>query len=42
MTQVDLYIPYLEVRRTYNQPSNCSYNAIISRVTVVMGLTIRL
>ena len=29
---------YLEVHGTYNLPSNCSYNPIISRVTVVMVL----
>ena len=29
---------YLEVHGTYNLLSNCSYNPIISRVTVVMGL----
>ena len=29
---------YLEVQGTYNLLSNCSYNPIISRVTVVMGL----
>ena len=28
---------YLEVPCTYNLRSNCSYNPIISRVTVVMG-----
>ena len=33
---------YLEVRFTYNLLSNCSYNPIISRVTVVMGFTIGL
>ena len=33
---------YLEVHCTYNLLSNCSYNPIISRVTVVMGLIIRL
>ena len=34
--------PYLEVHCTYNLLSNCSYNPIISRVTVVMGLIFRL
>ena len=29
---------YLEVHGTYNLLNNCSYNPIISRVTVVMGL----
>ena len=29
---------YLEVHGTYNLLSNCSYNTILSRVTVVMGL----
>ena len=33
---------YLEVHCTYNLLSNCSYNLIISRVTVDMGLIIRL
>ena len=33
---------YLEVHCTYNLLSNCSYKTIISRVTVVMGLLIRL
>ena len=32
---------YLEVRFTYNLPSNCSYTPIIPRVTVVMGLISR-
>ena len=31
----------LEVRCAYNLLSNCTYNPIISRVTVVMGLVIR-
>ena len=34
------YEPYLEVHYTYNLLSNCSYNPIISRVTVVMGFII--
>ena len=33
---------YLEVRFTYNLLRHCSYNPIISRVTVVMGFTIGL
>ena len=33
---------YLVVRFTCNLLNNCSYNAIIPRVTVVMGLIIRL
>ena len=32
----------LEVHCTYNLLSNCNYNPIISRVTVVMGLILRL
>ena len=32
---------YLEVHRTYNLLSNCSYNPIISRVAVVMELIFR-
>ena len=32
---------YLEVHCTYNLLSNCSYNPIISRVTIVMGLIFR-
>ena len=33
---------YLEVHCTYNLLSSCSYNQIISRVTVVMGFIIGL
>ena len=33
---------YLEIHRTYNLLSNCSYNPIISRVIVVMGLILGL
>ena len=33
---------YLDVRCTYNLLSNCSYNPVISRVTVVMGSIIGL
>ena len=33
---------YLEVRCTFNLLSNCSYNPIISRVTVVIGFIIGL
>ena len=36
------YMGLLEVRSTYNLLSNCSYNPIISRVTVVMGFIIGL
>ena len=32
----------LEVHRKYNLLSNCSYNPIISRVTIIMGLIFRL
>ena len=33
---------YLEVHCTYNLLSNCSYNPIISRLAIVMGLMFRL
>ena len=33
---------YLEVHGTYNLLSNCSYNPIISSVTVIMGHIFRL
>ena len=33
---------YLEVHFAYNLHSNCSYDPIICRVAVVMGLIIRL
>ena len=36
------YSQYLEVRCTYKLLSNGSYNTIIARVTVGMGLMIRL
>ena len=36
------FVGYLEVRFTYNLLNNCSYNPIIPRVTVVMGLIIEL
>ena len=32
------YVGLLQVHGTYNLLSNCSYNPIISRVTVVAGL----
>ena len=35
-------VQYLEVHCTYNLLSNCSYNLIISRVTIIMGLIFRL
>ena len=34
--------PHLEVRCTYNLLSSCSYNPIISRVTVAMGFILGL
>ena len=37
-----LIAAFLEVHCTYNLLSNYSYNPIISRVTVVMGLIFRL
>ena len=36
------WVTYLEVHGTYNLLSNCSYNPIIFRVTVVMGLIVGL
>ena len=33
---------YLEVHCTYNLLNNCSYNPIISRVTIIMGRIFRL
>ena len=41
-TKVKPSLLYLEVHCTYHLLSNCSYNPIISWVTVVMGLTFRL
>ena len=35
-------LPYLEVHCTYNLLSNCSYNQILSRVTVVIGFILGL
>ena len=33
---------YLEVHCTYNLLSSCSYNPVISRVTIIMELIFRL